>query len=88
MLKWTFFLIQSGLSVVFIELKCRRSQTGLADLKKHQTLETLLREDSLRIFMYQFFSIFFNSSVALAKIVECILFLLSMIGQTQGNMIL
>ena len=36
-----------GLSVVFffIKLKCIWLQTGLLDLKKHQTIEILLRVD-------------------------------------------
>ena len=35
---------------LFIELNCRWLQTGLADLKKHQTLEILLMTDFLRFF--------------------------------------
>ena len=41
---------KGGLSAVFIKLKCRWFHTGLADLKKHQTLDILLRADSLCIF--------------------------------------
>ena len=38
------------LSVVFIKLKCRWLQNGLADLKKHQTLKILLRVNFACIF--------------------------------------
>ena len=36
---------------VFIEMKCRWLQTGLADLKKHQTLEILLMTDFFTNFL-------------------------------------
>ena len=55
-----FFLVQkcktqrfeenNGFGVLFIELNCRWLQTGLADLKTHQTLEILLMTDFLRFF--------------------------------------
>ena len=45
------FLKKMGFGVVFMKLKCRRQlQTGLPDLKKHQTIEILLRVGFLRSF--------------------------------------
>ena len=59
--KLAFFEEKKVLSVVFIELKCRLLQTGLADLKKHQTSVFFLRVDFLRIFKnITFFEIFEN----------------------------
>ena len=48
--KINFFKEKKVLSVVVIKLKCRWLQTGLADLKKHQTLEILLMVNFLRVF--------------------------------------
>ena len=59
--KIAFFEEKRVLSVVFIELKCRWLQTGLADLKNHQTNVIFLRVDFLRIFEnITFFEIFEN----------------------------
>ena len=63
------------LRVVFIHLTFMWLQTGLSDLKKHQTIEILLMVDFLRIFKMLHFSKFFrdfsNSTVFLGKIVKC-----------------
>ena len=59
--KIAFFEENRVLIVVFIELKGRWLQTGLADLKKHQTSVFFLRVDLLRIFEnITFFEIFEN----------------------------
>ena len=62
--------------VVFNDLKRRRFQPGQADLKKQQTLEILLMINVLHIFEISHFSRFLKiiskSSVAHAKMVECI----------------
>ena len=47
------------LRVVFIKLTFRWLQTGLSDLKKHQTIEILLMVDYLRIFKNVTFFNFF-----------------------------
>ena len=59
MQKSTFFKEKMALRVVFIKLTFRRLQTGLSDLKKHQTIEILLMVDFLRIFKMFNFSFFF-----------------------------
>ena len=49
------------LRVVFIKLTFRRLQTGLSDLKKHQTIEILLMVDVLcisKMLHFHFFSRF------------------------------
>ena len=75
------------LSAFWIKLKCRCLQSGLADLEKHQTLAFLLMADFLRIFEITHFLRFliknWKSSKAHAKMVECILFYLNMVAQTQ-----
>ena len=48
------------LRVVFIQLTLRWLQTGLSDLKKHQTIEMLLMVDFVRIFKMLHFSKFFE----------------------------
>ena len=59
--KIAFFEENRFLRVVFISLKGRWLQTGLADLKKHQTSVFFLRVDLLRIFEnITFFEIFEN----------------------------
>ena len=59
--KVAFFEEKRVLSVVFIELKDRWLQTGLADMKKHQTSVFFLRVEFLRIFEnITFFEIFEN----------------------------
>ena len=62
------------LRVVFIKLAFRLLQTGLSDLKKHQTTEYLLMMDFyafLKCRIFQNFSRFLNSSVFPGKIVKC-----------------
>ena len=76
------------LSAFLIDLKCRCLQCGLADLeKKPRTLVFLLVVDFLRIFkithFWRFLKDFSKSSEAHAKMVECILFYLNMVAQTQ-----
>ena len=71
------------LSAFLIDLKCRWLQSGLADLEKHQTLAFLLMVDFLRIFKITHFWRFLKASEAHAKMVECILFYLKMVAQTQ-----
>ena len=57
--KSTFFKEKMVLRVVFIKLTFRWLQTGLPDLKKHQTIEILPMVAFLRIFkMLHFFKIF------------------------------
>ena len=50
-------------------------------MKKHKTLEMLLRADFLCIFKISHFSRFLKSSVAHDKIVEIILFWLNMVEE-------
>ena len=63
--------------IIFFKKKLtfRLLQTGLSDLKKHQTIETLLIVDFLRIFKILYFSKIFenflNSPVIPGKIVKC-----------------
>ena len=59
MRKSTFFK-NMVLRVVFIKLTFRWLQTGLSDLKKHQTIEILLNVDFLRIFKMLHFSKLFE----------------------------
>ena len=50
MRKSTVFGEKMILSAFLIDLKCRRLQSGLSDLEKHQTLAFLLMVKVLRIF--------------------------------------
>ena len=45
--KIRFFEEKRDLSIVSIKLRCKLLQTGLADLKKHQTFVYFLRVDFL-----------------------------------------
>ena len=56
--------------------------------KKHKTLKILTKVEFLRIFLkYHIFRDFYNSSVARAKIVVCILFYLKKNDLTEYNLI-
>ena len=50
-----------GFIFFFFKLTFRLLQTGLSDLKKHQTIETLLIVDFLRIFKMLYFSKIFEN---------------------------
>ena len=52
------FLKKRVLCAVFIDLKCRRLQSSVADLKKHQKLEILLWINVLHILEISHFSRF------------------------------
>ena len=75
------------MSASLIDLKCRWLQSGLADLEKHQTFAFLCLVDFLRIFKIKHFisllKDFLKSSEAHAEMVECILFHLNMVANTQ-----
>ena len=85
--KIKFLLRKRCLGTVSIELKCTCLQTVLADLKNHETLEFCLGQICFRFFfLISHFQDICKSSVAYDKIVECALFYLNMVEQTQQNL--
>ena len=56
--KINFFEDKEDLSAVFIELKCGWLQIYLTDMKKHKTLEKLLRADFYAFLKYCIFRYF------------------------------
>ena len=79
MQKSTLFKKKMVLRVVFIRLTFRWLQTGLSDLKKHQTIEILLMVDVLRIFKMLHFSknfeIFEIHQYFLIKLLNALIFI-------------
>ena len=74
-------------SAFLIDLNCRCYSLVYPTWKKHQTLAFLLMVEFLRIFKKTHFWIFWEdflkASEAHAKMVECNLFYLKMVAQTQ-----
>ena len=82
--KINFFEEKKDLSAVFIESKFGLLQICLSDMKKHETLEKLLRAGFFMHFQnIALFEIVEKSSEAHAKIIEIILFWLNMVEQLE-----